>query len=55
MMIQEKDIPHIAAPTRKAIAKATLIAAAVAAILLFAAVLPAEYASIHCARAPHSG
>jgi hypothetical protein len=43
MMIQEKDIPHVAAPTRKAIAKATLIAAAVAAILLFAAVLPAEY------------
>jgi hypothetical protein len=43
MMIQEKDIPHIAAPTRKAIAKATVIAAAIAAILLFAAVLPAEY------------
>ena len=42
-MIQEKDIPHIAGPTRKAIAKATVIAAAVAAILLFAAVLPAEY------------
>jgi hypothetical protein len=43
MMIQEKDIPHIAAPTRTAIAKATVIAAVVAVILLFAAVLPAEY------------
>src|SRR5215831_11845645 len=43
MMIQEKDIPQIAAPTRKAIAKATVIAAVVAVILLFAAVLPAEY------------
>ena len=42
-MIQEKDIPHIAAPTRKAIAKATVIAAVLAVILLFAAVLPAEY------------
>src|SRR5262249_27423238 len=42
-MIQEKDIRDVAAPTRKAIAKATVIAAAVAAILLFAAVLPAEY------------
>ena len=42
-MIQEKDLPHVAAPTRKAIAKATVIAAAVAAVLLFAAVLPAEY------------
>src|SRR5262249_3387974 len=43
MMIQEKDIPQIAAPTRKAIAKATVIAAVVALILLFAAVLPAGY------------
>jgi hypothetical protein len=43
MMIQEKDIPHIAAPTTKAIAKATVIAAVLAVILLFAAVLPAEY------------
>jgi len=43
MMIQEKDIPQIAVPTRKAIAKATVIAAVVAVILLFAAVLPAEY------------
>ena len=42
-MIQEKDLPKIAAPTRKSIAKATVIAAAVAAFLLFAAVLPAEY------------
>ena len=42
-MIQEKDLPNVAAPTRKAIAKATVIAAAVAAVLLFAAVLPAEY------------
>jgi len=42
-MIQEKDLPNVAAPTRKAIAKATVIAAAVATVLLFAAVLPAEY------------
>jgi hypothetical protein len=42
-MIQEKDLPNVATPTRKAIAKATVIAAAVAAVLLLVAVLPAEY------------
>jgi len=44
-MIQEKDIPiaKFAAPSKRAIAKATVVAAAIAAVLLFAAILPAEY------------
>jgi len=42
-MIQEKDLPSVAVPSKKAIAKATVIAAAVATVLLFATVLPAEY------------
>jgi hypothetical protein len=43
MMMEEKDLPKIEAPSRKAIAKATGIALAVALLLLFTAVLPAEY------------
>jgi hypothetical protein len=44
-MIQEKDIPiaKFAAPSKRAIAKATVVAAVIAAILLFVAILPAEY------------
>src|SRR5262249_15069584 len=44
-MIQEKDIPlaKFAAPSKRAIAKATVVAAVIAAFLLFAAILPAEY------------
>jgi hypothetical protein len=43
MTMEEKDLPKIEAPSRKAIAKATGIALAVALLLLFTAVLPAEY------------
>ena len=43
MMMEEKDLPKIEAPSRKAIAKATGIALAVALLLLFTTVLPAEY------------
>src|ERR1700751_3490616 len=43
MMMEEKDLPKIEAPSRKAIAKATGIALLVALLLLFTAVLPAEY------------
>ena len=44
-MIQEKDIPiaKFAAPSKRAIAKATFVAAAIAIVLLFTAILPAEY------------
>ena len=41
--MEEKDLPQIEAPSRKAIAKATGIALAVALLLLFTTVLPAEY------------
>ena len=39
----EETLPKIEAPSKKAIAKATGIALAVALLLLFTAVLPAEY------------
>jgi len=44
-MINEKDIqiPKFAAPSKQAIAKATVVAAAIALVVLFAAILPAEY------------
>jgi hypothetical protein len=42
-MIQEQDLPKIATPSRQAITRATLIALVVAAIVLFVAILPAEY------------
>ena len=41
--MQEKDLPKIEPPSKKAIAKATGIALAVALLLLFTTVLPAEY------------
>ncbi|HUK91305.1 MAG TPA: hypothetical protein VLZ81_12950 [Blastocatellia bacterium] len=41
--MQENDFPKVEAPSKKAIAKATGIALVVALLLLFAAVLPAEY------------
>ena len=43
MTMDEKNLPEIEAPSRKAIAKATGIALAVALLLLFTTVLPAEY------------
>src|SRR5580692_2180521 len=42
-MVEQENIQQAQAPSKKAIAKATLIALAVALILLFTAVLPAEY------------
>src|SRR5579864_4301819 len=42
-MMEEKDVPKVEAPSKKAIAKATGVALAVALVLLFTAVLPAEY------------
>jgi hypothetical protein len=42
-MIQEKDIARLQAPSRKAIAKAAAIAFVIALVVLFTAVLPAEY------------
>jgi len=42
-MIQEKDIPHLQEYSKKSIAKATAFAFVVAVVVLFAAVLPAEY------------
>jgi hypothetical protein len=41
--MMEETLPKIEAPSKKAIAKATGIALAVALLLLFTAVLPAEY------------
>ncbi len=41
--MDEKNLPEIEAPSRKTIAKATGIALAVALLLLFTTVLPAEY------------
>src|SRR5438094_10190497 len=41
-MIQEQDLPKLEAPSKRAIAKATAVAAGIAAILLFTVVLPAE-------------
>ena len=42
-MIEEKHLPAVEAPSKGAIVKATLIALAVALVILFVAVLPAEY------------
>jgi hypothetical protein len=42
-MVEQEDIQQAQAPSKQAIAKATGIALAVALVLLFTAVLPAEY------------
>jgi hypothetical protein len=42
-MIEQQDLEQVQAPSKKAIAKATGIALAVALVILFTAVLPAEY------------
>ena len=42
-MIGQQDLEQVQAPSKKAIAKATGIALAVALVILFTAVLPAEY------------
>ncbi len=42
-MIEQRDLEQVQAPSKKAIAKATGIALAVALVILFTAVLPAEY------------
>lgn len=42
-MIEQPDVQPVQAPSKKAIAKATGIALAVALVILFTAVLPAEY------------
>ena len=54
-MIQEQDLPAVDAPTRGAILKATLIAVVVATVLLFTAILPAEYGfdPLHTGRVLH--
>jgi hypothetical protein len=42
-MVEQEDIQQVQAPSKKAIAKATAIAFAAAVVILFTAVLPAEY------------
>src|SRR5271156_3992274 len=42
-MIEQQDLEQVQAPSKQAIAKATGIALAVALVILFTAVLPAEY------------
>lgn len=42
-MIEEKSLPALETPSKGAIVKATVIALAVALLILFTAVLPAEY------------
>src|ERR1700674_130912 len=42
-MIEEKSLPAVDAPSKRAIVKATIIALAVALLILFTTVLPAEY------------
>ena len=42
-MIEQMSAPTVAAPSKRAIVKATGIALAVALLILFTAVLPAEY------------
>lgn len=42
-MVEEKSLPAVQAPSKRAILKATGIALAVALLILFTAVLPAEY------------
>jgi hypothetical protein len=43
MLVQEKTLAEVEAPSKKAILEATLIALLVAVAILFVAVLPAEY------------
>ena len=42
-MIEQMNMPTVAAPSKRAIVKATVIALAVALLILFTTVLPAEY------------
>jgi hypothetical protein len=42
-MIEEESLPAVEAPSKGAIVKATLVAFAVALLILFTTVLPAEY------------
>jgi len=42
-MIEQQDLERVQAPSKKAIAKATAIALVTAVVILFTAVLPAEY------------
>jgi hypothetical protein len=42
-MVEQEDIRQVQAPSKKAIAKATAIAFIVALVIIFTAVLPAEY------------
>ena len=42
-MVEQEDVLKAQAPSKKAIAKATAIALIVAVVILFTAVLPAEY------------
>jgi hypothetical protein len=42
-MIEQMNMPTVAAPSKRAIVKATVIALVIALLILFAAVLPAEY------------
>ena len=42
-MVEQENVPELQAPSKKAIAKATGIALLVALVILFTAVLPAEY------------
>jgi hypothetical protein len=42
-MVGQEDIQQVRAPSKKAIAKASGIALVVALVILFTAVLPAEY------------
>jgi hypothetical protein len=42
-MVEQQNLPQVQAPSKKAIAKATGIALVVALVILFTAVLPAEY------------
>jgi len=42
-MVEQQDINQVQAPSKQAIAKATGIALAVALVILFVAILPAEY------------
>ena len=42
-MIEQMNMPTVAAPSKRAIVKATVVALAVALLILFTAVLPAEY------------
>src|SRR5580698_5854098 len=42
-MVEQQDMNQVQAPSKQAIAKATAIALAVALVILFVAILPAEY------------